>query len=205
MMTPRPRSEVMSRCAQSGVTLLENMVALLVISVGLLGFAGMQAFTLHGGASSTFRQMAMQQAQDMADRIRANPAAFHNAANATNNYDGVTPTANPAAPATDCRAKRCTAVELAAFDIYQWRVANNSLLPGDHSVAGGYIASTPLLDAAGAPILLAPGLPGRLRFTIAMRWDGDNTGSASVGAVPTDCSKADPAKDLRCYSLTVDL
>jgi len=204
-MTATYHPPLMSRHAQSGVTLLENMVALLVIAVGLLGFAGMQAFTLHGGASSTFRQMAMQQAQDMADRIRANPAAFYSSVDGKNHYDGVTPTATPTAPSPDCRTTRCTAVELAAFDIYQWRVANNALLPGDHTKAGGYILSTPLVDTLGAPILLAPGLPGRQRFTIAVRWDGDTTGSTSVGAAPTDCSKADPAKDLRCYSLVIDL
>lgn len=195
---------LMSRHAQYGVTLLENMVALLVISVGLLGFAGMQAFTLHGGASSTHRQMAMQQAQDMADRIRANPAAFYAAANGVNNYAGVTPNASPTTPSPNCRATACSAIDLAKFDIYQWHVANNALLPGDHSAAGGYIISTPLVDLSGVPILLAPGLPGRQRFTIALRWDGDTTGSTSVGAVPTDCA-AVTATDLRCYSLVIDL
>lgn len=196
----------MSRSVQSGVTLLENMVALLVVSVGLLGFAGMQAFTLQGSASSGYRQIAMQQAQDMADRIRANPAAFYGAANGINNYGNVTPNATPTAPSPDCRVARCTAIELAAHDIYEWQMANNALLPGNHSFAGGYVLSTPLLDPGSVPIPLgpAPGMPVRQRFTIALRWDGDKTGSTAVGAVPTDCSAVAP-KDLRCYALVIDL
>lgn len=203
-MSVTSNQAVITRHAQSGVTLLENMVALVVVSVGLLGFAGMQAFTLQGGASSTYRQMAMQQVQDMADRIRANPAAYYISADGANHYDGVVPSSTLTTPSPDCRAQRCSAIELAEFDIYQWQVTNNLLLPGDHSVAGGYIRSALLLDPANAPILLAPGLPGRQRFTIAVRWDGDNTGSTSVGAVPTDCT-AVKTKDLRCYALVIDL
>lgn len=204
MITTNSQLQLMSRHAQTGVTLLENMVALLVISVGLLGFAGMQAFTLQGGAGTTYRQMAMQQAQDMADRIRANPAAVYLSTNGMNNYAGVIPNATPTTPSPDCRVASCSAIQLAQYDIFQWHVANNSLLPGDHNKAGGYIVSTPLLDPAGTPIPLAPGLPGRLRFTITLRWDGDNTGSTSVGATPTDCA-AVTAKDLRCYSQVIDL
>jgi type IV pilus modification protein PilV len=206
MMTATNAGQIMSRHVQRGVTLLENMVALLVISVGLLGFAGMQAFTLHGGASTTYRQLAMQQAQDMADRIRANPAAYYTLDAVTglypNRYHGVKASAAPTAPPTDCRTKSCTASEFAAFDIYEWQTANNALLPGDHKAAGGYIVAENL-----TPLSSDPGMPARQRFTIAVRWDGDNTGSTSVGTLPvtpTDCA-AVKATDLRCYAVVIDL
>lgn len=199
---------IMSRHAQAGVTLLENMVALLVISVGLLGFAGMQAFTLHGGASTTYRQIAMQQVHDMADRIRSNPAAYYTidaAGKFPNLYSGVTPSASSVAPPTDCRKSSCTAAALAAFDIYEWQTANHALLPGNRSAAGGYIVASDLIGPGGVPIYLSadPGMPVRQRFTIAIRWDADNTGSKEVGT-PTDCSMVE-ATDLRCYSVVVDL
>lgn len=189
---------------QHGVTLLENMVALLIISVGLLGFTGLQAFTLHGSASSAYRQTAIQLAQDMADHIRSNPAAFYNATNGVNNYQSATPSATPTAP-TDCRTGRCTAIQLAAFNIYEWQVASNTVLPGNHDFVGGYISSVDLTDNAGTPIRVAGvGSPIRQRFTIAIRWDGDSTGSTLVGANPTDCSNVNP-KYLKCYSLVIDL
>lgn len=190
---------------QRGVTLLENMVALLVVSVGLLGFAGMQAFTLHGSASSTHRQLAMQLAQDMADRIRANPSAYF-VSNTVNLYGNIVPAASPTA-GTDCRATRCTPAQIAAFDIYQWQVANHAL-PGADNVAGGYVVSTNMANALGNPILFAPAndtfSPARRRFTITIRWDGEGTGSNSVGTTPTDCLLAG-ANDLKCYSLVIDV
>lgn len=189
---------------QRGITLLENMVALLVISVGLLGFAGMQAFTLHSSASSTHRQLAMQLAQDMADRIRANPGAyFINATDTTNHYNSVKPSAKPSAP--DCRGTWCDTKALAEFDIAEWQLANHAL-PGDDDIAGGYIASEDLTDKSNSPIPLSAeaNMPVRKRFTIAIRWDGDGTGSKSVGKVPTDCTQAMP-EDLKCYALVIDL
>lgn len=201
---------LMSRYAQHGVTLLENMVALLVISVGLLGFAGMQAFTLHGGASTTYRQIAMQQVHDMADRIRANPAAYYSVDTVTgkfpNLYSGVSAIASPVAPGTNCRKDPCTAAALAVFDIYEWQTTNNALLPGDHSAAGGYIVGADIRDTGtNAPIFLSadPGMPARQRFTVAVRWDADNTGSKEVRTA-TDCSLVQ-ATDLRCYAVVIDL
>ena len=208
MIAANHKPSLMSRHAQDGVTLLENMVALLVISVGLLGFVGMQAFTLHGGASTTYRQIAMQQVHDMADRIRANPAAYYSmdaAGNFPNLYSGVSASASPAAPPTDCRKAPCTAATLAAFDIYEWQTANNALLPGNHNAAGGYILGVDILDAGNVPIRLSvdPGMPVRQRFTVALRWDADNTGSTGVGTA-TDCTTVS-AKDLRCYAVVIDL
>lgn len=195
---------VQLKTTQRGVTLLENMVALLVISVGMLGFAGMQAFTLRGSASSTHRQLAMQQAQDMADRIRSNPGAYFDVTDPVNHYHNVT----PKAPATldDCRADRCDAIALAAYDITEWQLANQAL-PGATGIAGGYIISQDLTDAASTtPIMLSPGtnMPVRQRFTIAIRWDGNGTGTTSVGAEPTNCARA-TADDLKCYALVIDL
>lgn len=168
----------------------------------------MQAFTLHGGASSTYRQIAMQQVHEMADRIRANPAAYYTVdkGNYPNEYHGVIANASPSTPPTNCRTDSCTAADLAAFDIYEWQMANNTLLPGDHSAAGGYIVGVNLTEPlpSGAPILLSgTGSPPRQRFTIAVRWDADNTGSKDVGA-PTNCETV-TATALRCYAVTIDL
>lgn len=205
-MTANSNVSVQRRAPQRGVTLLENMVALLVISVGLLGFAGMQAFTLRGSASSTHRQLAMQLAQDMADRIRANPGAYFDAADTTNRYHGITP--DPAPSSTiDCRTVRCDAVALAAYDIAEWQLANHAL-PGADDVAGGYVVSEDLFDTVDkTPLRINadPMMPVRKRFTIAIRWDGDGSGSTKVGTTPTDCSEtvADPTA-LKCYALVID-
>lgn len=61
------------RAAQHGVTMVEVLVAVVVLALGLLGLAGLQASGLRVGQSSLYRTQAAQLAFDMADRLRANP------------------------------------------------------------------------------------------------------------------------------------
>ncbi|RMF96491.1 MAG: type IV pilus modification protein PilV [Gammaproteobacteria bacterium] len=60
---------------QSGFTLVESLVAMVVLAVGMLGIAGLYIEGLRSGQASVSRTMAVALAADMADRIRANPAA----------------------------------------------------------------------------------------------------------------------------------
>ncbi|MNQ72020.1 hypothetical protein D3C85_867120 [compost metagenome] len=57
----------------AGFTLIEVMVAILVLSVGLFGMAGMHARMLNGQFDAYQRAQAMLLTQDMVNRIRANP------------------------------------------------------------------------------------------------------------------------------------
>ena len=60
---------------QSGFTLMEAMIALLIFSVGLLGLAGMQMSGLQNNHNSLMRTLAIQEAYDMADRLRSKASA----------------------------------------------------------------------------------------------------------------------------------
>jgi type IV pilus assembly protein PilV len=62
-----------------GFTLVEALVALVVLSVGLLGIAGLYVEGLRAGRTAAYRSAAVTLASDMADRIRLNP---------TGNYEG---------------------------------------------------------------------------------------------------------------------
>jgi type IV pilus assembly protein PilV len=55
-----------------GFTLVEGMIALLVLSIGMLGIAALYAETLQSGRSAQLRTQAVSIAADLADRIRAN-------------------------------------------------------------------------------------------------------------------------------------
>ncbi|POA28136.1 MULTISPECIES: type IV pilus modification protein PilV [unclassified Pseudomonas] len=61
--------------AQDGMTLIEVLVALLILSVGLLGAAATQLNALKYTDSSLMTSQASFIAYDMMDRIRANSAA----------------------------------------------------------------------------------------------------------------------------------
>jgi type IV pilus assembly protein PilV len=68
-----------------GFSLVEVLVALVVMAVGLLGIAGLYVEGLRAGRTSVYRSAAVTLASDMADRIRSNPLG---------NYAGTGPGAN---------------------------------------------------------------------------------------------------------------
>jgi type IV pilus modification protein PilV len=194
---------------QSGVTLIENMVALLILSFGLLGMAGLQVYTLRGESSSSSRLLAIRQAVEMGDRLRANLGAVYNNPLGPQ-YLNVKPSSSPSLGGSpDCATAPCTPEQLATYDIYDWQVRNNELFFGDHDYVGGYIVGTPILDENNNQIPLFTGTggagPSRMRYTITMRWDGERTGSTN-----TDCNGAVDPKNpknnpLSCFVLVVDL
>ena len=58
-----------------GFSLIEVLIALIILSVGMLGIAGLYVQSMQAGRTSMFRHNAATLAGDIADRIRANPAA----------------------------------------------------------------------------------------------------------------------------------
>ena len=60
---------------QQGFSLIEVLIALIIMSVGMLGIAGLYVQSLQAGRTSMFRHQAVALAGDVADRIRANPTA----------------------------------------------------------------------------------------------------------------------------------
>ena len=63
-----------ARRAHAGVSLVEALVALLVLSIGLLGLANLQLTAIRNAHSAHLRSQASILAQDILDRIRANRA-----------------------------------------------------------------------------------------------------------------------------------
>jgi type IV pilus assembly protein PilV len=57
---------------QRGVTLLEVLVSILVLSIGLLGYAGLQMISLKNNNSAYQRSQATLLTNDIVDRMRAN-------------------------------------------------------------------------------------------------------------------------------------
>ena len=119
--TRRPRIHALHRC-NSGFTLIEVLVTIVVVSVGLLGLAGLQIDSLRANMNSETRSKATLLANDIVERMRANLSGVN--ANAYSNI-----TVNPAqcvAPARLCgntstgTAVNCTAPEMAAFDTWVW-------------------------------------------------------------------------------------
>jgi type IV pilus assembly protein PilV len=101
---------------QAGFSLLEVMIALVVLAVGLLGLAAMQSFSLRYNNQSYQRTQATAAIQDMADRMRANPEGVRAGVYTLSPATNIPPTAG-----TNCYAAAClTASAMASFDMNQW-------------------------------------------------------------------------------------
>jgi type IV pilus assembly protein PilV len=130
---------------QSGFTLLEVLVAIVVLSLGLLGLAGLQAASLSNNQTAYYRGIATQQAYDIADRLRANRAGVGSPNYSYNNLTTGLPAGTP-----DCFAASCSPANIAISDQRQWNTANATLLPNgngtvvcaDGPAAAGCTAST---------------------------------------------------------------
>ena len=96
----------------SGFTLLEVLVALVVLSIGLLGLSGLQTNSLRNNHSAFLRSQATLAITDIMDRMRANSDAA-NADNYDINY-GATPSA------TACTSN-CSVQDVANMDLVEWR------------------------------------------------------------------------------------
>jgi type IV pilus assembly protein PilV len=102
---------------QRGFTLLEVLIALVVLSIGLLGLAGLQTVSLRNTGVSTSRTIATQLAYDIADRMRANANGALSGA-----YLQTVTTIGSAPSATTCFSSAgCSAADMAAMDLYVWR------------------------------------------------------------------------------------
>lgn len=132
-------SDPIDRERQRGFSLLEVLIALLILSLGLLGLAALQAFGLKFTYQSYQRTQATYLIGDIVERMRANPVATRN-----NDYL-INMTGSVPAPSQDCLISACTATEMAQFDLQRWITTINSVL----AQGRGEVRTNP---AAGAPL-----------------------------------------------------
>ena len=114
-----------SHAAQRGLTLIEVLVSLLILSIGILGLATLQTASLNFNNASAQRTQATVLAYDMADRMRANRAAA-----VAGDYDLALAATPPACAAPAAGGS------VAAQDLSAWRMALACRLPlGNGSIA----------------------------------------------------------------------
>lgn len=131
-----------------GFTLVEVLVALLVLGIGLLGVAGLQSATLGMNHASYLRSQATVLAEDITDRMRSNPRGTGN-----NAYDQGTASSHPGCSDTT----GCTTTEMAENDLFEWQNALTTQLPDGEGVVcfdstpdDGTGAGSPACDGGGS-------------------------------------------------------
>jgi type IV pilus assembly protein PilV len=119
-----------ARNLQRGFGLVESLVALVVVSVGMIGIAALYGQGLGASRTALYRTQAVNLASDMADRIRLNRqggAAYGGAA-----------ALGPCGPG----GVRCTPAQLAAHDLSLWTTLVGQQLPGGVGTVT-YVAALP--------------------------------------------------------------
>ncbi|MFC1542824.1 type IV pilus modification protein PilV [Pseudomonadota bacterium] len=162
---------------ERGFSLIEVMVALIVLSVGLLGLAGLQSASLRSTYSSYVRTQAGIAAMEMAERMRANKTGVD-----TMQYQAISSPPAGTAP-TSCLTSNCLAAAMAAHDAYTWL---SSLADNDD-----------LLSARGTVTCLDSPCAVGSQHRITVMWDGKRSGATGTG-----CDQNNSA-DLTCHRITV--
>lgn len=115
---------------QSGLGLIEVLIALVVISVGLLGIASLQAASVSRAHNSDIQGLAGIEAQNIIATMLANPKALP-ADGLGVEYKLEEGQDFPTAP-KDCRIDICTPKEMAQYDLQEWgKQLKNNLPSGD--------------------------------------------------------------------------
>jgi type IV pilus assembly protein PilV len=142
-----------------GFTLIEVLIAMIILAGGLLGLAGLQATGLSNNQSAYNRSQATQLAYDITDRMRANPGMVANYLTAFMMPSAASCTTNNT-PCTDCArtTNPCTPAQLAVKDLYDWNRDLASTLP----------KGTGTITVSGVV------------YTVTVNWDDDKSGTADA-------------------------
>jgi len=177
---------------QRGATLIEVLITVLVLAVGLLGLASTQMLSMKNSNSGHQRYMATLAAQDLAERMRANPAGVASGSYygevgdgpETEDSDGAEGglegggdgTGDESEAGSDDCNSGCSAAQLAAMDKREWGQLIETNLPS----ARGQISSNDDGD-----------------ITITVKWKEQHTGKNYGG----DAGGAEDAE----FEMTVEL
>lgn len=95
---------------QQGAGMMEVLVALLLLSIGVLGFIALQYRAVDAGGEALVRTQAMGLAKELGERIRANQFALASYASGLNTAS--------AATVTKCLGtQKCSSIDMAAYDV----------------------------------------------------------------------------------------
>ncbi len=98
---------------QKGIGLVEVLVALIVLALGVLGYAALQYKAVEANSESGSRIIAVNLARDLTERMRANPAAFATYKTRMGSAE------SQKTYSTNCFSNFCSATQFAEFDVAQ--------------------------------------------------------------------------------------
>ncbi len=122
-----------------GFTLLEALIGFLILSIGMLGIASLQAISLKAGKTSVYTSVAIMKVDELFESMRANPSALAS-------YTG-------AGIDHGCTAvKICTPLQLAEEDVFWWQSNLTAGLPSSVNTVVALTAAVPPSNMATVTI-----------------------------------------------------
>lgn len=146
--------------------MIEVLVTLLIISVGFLNMAGLQTTAKRSNFDAVQRTTAVVLAQDIAERMRANPISLAGYLTPVAGVGGGT----RSAPVPACAAAaKCTPLQLTAMDLYQWErsidgASESRTVGASTTNTGGLVNPTGCISG--------PALGGAGIYTVTIVWRG---------------------------------
>ena len=192
----------MRRRAVRGTTMIEALVAILILSIGMLGIAGLQVASMKYSQGGWARAAVASGLSDFADRIRANPGSAIAAYVLADDYAAQRTAllAKTVVAGKDCEAKTavCSAAELANFHLVQWRLSIDDSMPGSAALvtgdrAAGYNATVLWFDKS---FLMRDGVSLDASATCV----ANATGTAARNCCPAAANAPD---GVRCTNMVV--
>ena len=106
---------------QRGISLIESLVAMVVVALGILGILGVQMRTLTDTSTTVRRAQAIRLIEDLGERMKTNPNALGNLSAYVSAFS--------AEPTVGNCAAGCDSAQLAAYDLAVWKRAIKASLP----------------------------------------------------------------------------
>jgi type IV pilus assembly protein PilV len=160
---------------QTGFTLLEALIAFVILAVGLLGVAGLQIQSKQASYDAVQRSAALAIANDIVARIRSNDSA-NVATLYAMTFSSTTALSNP----TSCIQNACSDAQLAAYDKETWL---RSIRAADStgSLANATVCISPTVASVKA------GATQAIDLRVVVAWQGRQDISQSRDNAAIDC------------------
>ena len=174
-----------SQQSQTGVTLIEGLITVVVLGVGLLWMAGMQTSAVRQNYLAYQYSQAANLARALSERMLANPIGVRSGSYSIATGD------SPASPATNCATDECSPVELATWDLADWSTALSD------TASGTNVPSSPGATLPGADFSVACAdatCTPTSAHVVTVYWNP----SRDPDVTKTDCNPDDD-ESLRCF------
>ena len=124
---------------QKGFSLIEALVAFLILSVGMLGIASLQTMSLKSGHTAAMRTVAVMKVEEILESMRSNPTVIANYAAGTADMGFDNGCSQTGIPAVDC-----TIAEMAQDELFRWKNSLFEALPNNAATTASVVITPPV-------------------------------------------------------------